>query len=50
LRHLIEHAQERGDVTFARCSDVATAAQQDPDLTVRNPAPPAAPADTFPAE
>ncbi|MFJ6650983.1 polysaccharide deacetylase [Streptomyces sp. NPDC091290] len=40
LRKLIEHAQSRGDVQFARCSDVARAAQADAALFQRNPVPP----------
>lgn len=41
LRKLIEHAQERGDVHFARCSDVAQAAQADVSLPMRAFTPPA---------
>ncbi|MGW7433189.1 polysaccharide deacetylase family protein [Streptomyces sp. NPDC054861] len=40
LRSLIEHAQNRGDVLFARCSDVARAAQADVSLPLRSPVPP----------
>ncbi|MFF9914923.1 polysaccharide deacetylase [Streptomyces sp. NPDC013457] len=40
LRNLIEHAQNRGDVQFARCSDVARAAQVDATLPLRSPVPP----------
>ena len=40
LRRLIEHAQERGDVHFARCSDVARAARADTSLPLRSPVPP----------
>ncbi|EPD63637.1 polysaccharide deacetylase family protein [Streptomyces sp. HGB0020] len=40
LRKLIEHAQNRGDVRFAKCSDVASAAQADASLPLRDSAPP----------
>ncbi|MDX3434314.1 polysaccharide deacetylase [Streptomyces sp. ME01-18a] len=40
LRKLIEHAQNRGDVYFARCSDVARAAQADAALPLRSPVQP----------
>lgn len=40
LRRFIEYALECGDVRFARCRDVAAAAQADPDLPVRRPGPP----------
>ncbi|MEV0332135.1 polysaccharide deacetylase [Nocardia sp. NPDC050717] len=35
LRRLIEHARDRGDVTFARCRDVAEWARADPGTPVR---------------
>ncbi len=41
LRGLIEYAQGLGDVTFARCRDVAAAAAADPDLVTRRPGRPA---------
>ncbi|WP_331763766.1 polysaccharide deacetylase [Streptomyces anthocyanicus] len=40
LRKLIEHAQNRGDVRFVRCSDVALSAQADAALPLRSPVPP----------
>ncbi|SDR16484.1 polysaccharide deacetylase family protein [Thermostaphylospora chromogena] len=49
LRRLIEYALECGDVRFARCRDVAAAAQADPDLPVRRPAPPPVDPDVYPS-
>ncbi|MEW1685759.1 polysaccharide deacetylase [Streptomyces sp. NPDC093594] len=37
LRKLIEHAQNRGDVRFVRCSDAALSAQADASLPLRRP-------------
>lgn len=37
LRELIEYAQSCGDITFARCRDLAAAARADPTLPPRTP-------------
>ncbi|MCP2623130.1 polysaccharide deacetylase family protein [Mycolicibacterium smegmatis] len=48
LRRFIEYALECGDVTFARCGDVAAAVRRDPDLAPRTLVPPTVDADTYP--
>lgn len=48
LRGLIEYAQSYGDVTFARCRDVAAAARADTSLPRRGIEPRPAPADVYP--
>jgi peptidoglycan-N-acetylglucosamine deacetylase len=50
LRELIRYAQECGDVTFARCRDVARRAADDPDLPVRSPKRPVADPAVYPQE
>jgi peptidoglycan-N-acetylglucosamine deacetylase len=48
LRGLIEYAQSHGDVTFARCRDVAAAATRDASIAHRSLAAPPVPADVYP--
>ncbi|GCD96896.1 polysaccharide deacetylase family protein [Embleya hyalina] len=48
LRKLIEHAQERGDVRFMRCGDLARQAAADETLATRPHIPPAASPEVFP--
>ncbi|WP_214414108.1 polysaccharide deacetylase family protein [Sphaerisporangium fuscum] len=48
LRRLVEYALERGDVTFARCRDVAMAAAGDPATPVRPQREPEADPLTYP--
>lgn len=48
LRGFIEYAQERGDVTFARCRDVAESTTTDPAVPVRPHEPPAVDPDVYP--
>lgn len=48
LRRFIEYALDRGDVTFARCRDVAAAARHDPDIVPRNLVPPTVDAEIYP--
>lgn len=48
LRGLIEYAQERGDVHFARCRDVADAVNADDTVEPRTPRPPDVPSEVYP--
>jgi peptidoglycan/xylan/chitin deacetylase (PgdA/CDA1 family) len=48
LRELIEYAQKCGDVSFARCRDVAQAAASDPGVAVRPHEPPVVDPDVYP--
>jgi peptidoglycan/xylan/chitin deacetylase (PgdA/CDA1 family) len=49
LRDFIKYAQECGDVSFARCRDVAEAAAADPGVVVRPHEPPVVDPDVYPA-
>jgi hypothetical protein len=50
LRRLIEYALECGDVTFARCRDVAERAAADPGLPRRPAQPPAVNPTAYPVQ
>jgi hypothetical protein len=47
LRGLIEYAQERGDVQFTRCRDVADAVTADDTIEPRTPRPPDVSSEVF---
>lgn len=49
LRGLIEYAQERGDVQFTRCRDVADAVNADDTIEPRTSTPPDASPDVYPS-